>query len=514
MAFQSNPGLITNPNNNYFSFQSRKYNEGKLPNPSEILYSSSKIYVIDSRERDRSLYPNPSNYSLRFPTPFKNVTSIELKGSIIPKVEYNVNPENNKIPFNVEDFITDIKINNSGFGYVDGTYGFGAVPPNDTLVGISEPAITGGTNATITVVVVNSKIDSITIVNPGSGYLRGHYGSNFDFAQEGFYSNASASFINNIPFDNTIDTHINADINVTVGHELVATLTPGMYDMAHPNDLENGLLREVTTALQNATQEAIDDGILTPVVGGPQTGAEYFPYSVLDSNDGSAFLYTPNANASENSNVAIQRGADDGTYTQSLFLELLWGKSTYQDSNAQTLLGYGSADLKTLPFSPLDQTSGTLGDLVPWVSTPINGRFNYNLVDFPHYIILSIGNSPSDSAERMDSTNDVIDKGFATLIYDANNSIAVYRSPSNTPVDGEGNSDYNTLLAKPQCLKAIKGQDMDAKVLNFGLTPMSELKGISLQFKYFNGQFVDFKGADHLLIFQINSDNINSKNRL
>ena len=510
--------LITNPSNNYFSFQARKYNEGKVPLASEIISGSSHIMIIDSRERNRQFFPNPSNYSIKFEHQFKNVTSVELKGKKKKKTEYNVNTQNNKIVFNVEDYLTSARIKNPGFGYVDGVYGFGAVPPNDTLTLVTGPAITGGTNALITVTVLNSKIDSVVIADPGSGYLRGTYGSSIDFPAEGFYSNSDASFINLIPIDLMVEPNILAEVVFEVGHELVATLNIGQYDFAHPNDSAPGLCREVTRALQEATDDAINNGTLVPPVGGPQTGAEYFPYSVADSNDGSCFLFTPNPNASENTNVAIQRGEDDGTYSQSLFLELLWGLSEYQDSVAMTLLGYGSESLESLPlYTPLDQTSGTTGALVGignWVSTPIYSRFDYCLTDFPKYCILSFGASPSDSADRVESTNAVLDKAFAILVFDANAPDVVFREPSATaPVEGEGNSNWSTLLCKPGTLKGIKGADYDSKILNFGPAPLAELKGINIRFSKLNGDLYDFKGKDHTLIFEIGANDINSGNR-
>lgn len=516
--FQGNQGLISGSESNYGAFLPRKVNEGKQPHPSQIISGSNHIYLIDSKERNKNLFPNPASYSILFNESFKNVTSVELKGSVLPKTEYNVNTQNNIISFNVQDFITSIKIKNKGFGYENGTYGFGQAPPNDTLVAISEPGISGGTQAEVTVVVTNNEISSITLADPGSGYLRGIYGNGFNNSpDDGFYSRSNASFINRIPFDTSIKNQIRADVDVIVGNEIPAFLNIGQYDFAHPNDSQAGLCREVTRALQEATQNAIDDGIIVPVVGGPQTGAQYFPYSVADSNDGSCFLFTPNANASENTNVAVQRGSDDGTFEQSLFLELLWGDSTYNDSSASSLLGFGSRFIKTLGNTPLNRTSGVTGDLVPigtWTSTPIESEHNYDLTGFPKYCVLCFGESANDTVDRVESTNKVLDKAFATLIFDANGPDVIFREPASpSPVEGEGNSNFSTLLQKPGFLKGIKGADFDPKVLNFGPSPLSELRGISIQLRKYNGDLYDFKGRDHLLIFQIGANDVNSGNR-
>jgi len=518
MAF-SGTGLGYNGSGgNYFSDLPRKVYEGRLPNASELITSSSHTLVIDSNERNKTLYPNPCYYSLRLSDSFRNVTSIELKGSIIPKTEYNVNSENRYIPFNVQDFITNIRIIDPGYGYVDGTYGDGAVPPNDTLATVSAPGIIGGTNALITVVVTNNTISSITITNSGSGYLRGRYG-NLNYNALGFYLNSGATFINNIPLETTLyNRHRPATIQLEVGNELLAIMNEGQYDFASPNDLANGLCREVTRSLQSAIDDAITNGIIVPVVGGPQTGAQYFPYSVLDANDGSCYLFTPNSNASENTNVAIQRGADDGTYDQDLFLELLFGSSqAYSDSTAVNLLGYGSSTPSNLntnllynKFPPLDQTSGVTSALAnPWVSTPIESRNNYNIVDTPRYVILQIGATPSDTIDRIESTNDSLNSGFATLVFDANFPECIFRAPAANPQPGTGDSDYSTLLMKPGMLKAIKGNDFDSKIIVFP-TPIAEVGSITISMRKTNGDFYDFHGMNHLLIFQLNANDINT----
>lgn len=502
MALQGNQGLITNPNSNYGAYLSRKYNEGKVPHPSKIISGSEHIYIIDSRERDLQLFPNPAVYSLMLPDKFKNVTSIDLRGSVMPKTETNVNSENNNICFNVEDYVTSISIKNQGMNYVDGIY----TTPD---IQVTNPSITGGTQAVVSATVLNGRFVSISIVNPGTGYLRGSYG-NFEIPADGFYIRSGATIINNVPFVG--NTRTKAEFNLEIGNEIIATLRIGQYDFASPNDSVAGLCREVTRALQEATQDAIDSGIIVPEVGGPQTGVQYFPYSVLDSNDGSCFLYTPNENASENSNVCVQRGSDDGTYTQDPFLELLFGTGS-SDSQMTNVLGFGSEYIPTLTSSPLDQTSGAFVYAGVWESLPVAGKKPYCLTCFPKYCILSFGATPNDSTDRIESTNETLDKAFATLIFDGNSQDTIWREPTNTPVPGEGNSNYSTLINKPGVLKGIKGHDFDDKILRFGPAPLAELKAISVRFQKINGDLYDFKGQDHLLIFNIGANDINSGNK-
>ncbi len=515
MAFEGS-GLTSDPNSNYFSFLARKPNEGKIPNPSEMITGSNHIYVIDSRERNMELFPNPAIYSIEFSKKFKNVTSIELKGSLLPKTEYNINTGNMFIPFNVQDYITSITIRDPGFGYINGTYGFST--PNPSSATLTPPAITGGIQAMCKVTITNNQISSISIEEKGSGYLRGSYGGRQN-PDRGFYKNAQCSFIDSIPVDPNLKQRSRmAKIEVNVGHELVALLRPGQYDFANPNDSLPGLCNEVTRSLQLSIDKAINDGKIVTVPGGPSNGSEYFPYSVAGGDDGSCYLTTTNTNASPNVQVCIQRGSPNGAYIQDLFVELLWNSDDFRDSIAMYPLGFGS-DTRTskyavtMPPAPIDQTNNTTSELVPWVAKPIIARNNYDLTNSPLYCILSFGEYTSDG-DRIESTNSVLDKSFATLVFDANTPDVVFREPENVPSPpGQGPSNWSTIINKPGMLKAIKGGDFDSKILSFGPAPLAELSGITICFRKFNGDLIDFHGREHLLIFQIGANDVNTGNR-
>lgn len=511
MAYYGTGLLTPEDGGNYLSFNPRKPNEGKYPDPSEMILGSDHIFVVDSRTRNKDKFPTPSKYSVKLPEVYKNVTSIELKGSLLPKTERNVNSDNCYIPFNVVDSVTNARILDGGFGYIDGVYGFGTANP--TLATITPPAIAGGTNATITVTVVDNSIASVIIPpgEEGSGYLRGYYGGVIEDPTNGFYQNAKAAFINRIPRDNDLrDRFRDANVEITVGQELIAKMNVGMYDFTNPNDSDVGLAAEVTRALQEAVQDAIDDGVLIPQVGGPTSGAEYFPTGAPDT--GSTYLTTSNPNASGNDRVVIQRGEDDGSYTQSPFLELLFG-STELKTSAQGLLGYGSTSGTITAgtyFPPVDQTSGsfTFGG-GGWSATPIIARNDYNLCDSPKYVILEIKGL---SNTRMDSESEEIAKGYCILAFDANMPNAIFRSP-NVSGPGTGDSDYASLLAKPGILKGIKGQDFDSKYLSFGNRPDGKMSHLQFEFKTFGGNYYDFQGREHTLIFQLGANDINSGNR-
>lgn len=510
MAFYGNGLLTPEDGSNYFSLEHRKWSrgEGKYPDPSEMILGSEHTYVVDSRSRDKDVWPTPSKYSVKLPEVYKNITSIELKGSLIPKTERNVNSDNRYIPFNVEDFITNARILNPGFGYVDGSYGFATANP--TLATITAPALAGGTTAAITVTVVNNSIATVSIPagQEGSGYLRGYYGGVIEDPTNGFYQLAQAGFINNIPRDNTLrDRFKEAEIEITVGHELIAAIDIGMYDFTNPNDNAPGLARAITTALQTAVQDAIDNGIVVPAGGGPSTGVEYFPFGA--TNTGSTYLSTSNANASGNDRVNIQRGQDDGSYTQDPFLELLFG-STELKTTAEGLLGFGSTSSTLIAgtyFSPVDQTSGAFAFGGGWTATPVTARNDYDLCNSPNYVILEIKGL---AYTRIDSVSEELAKGFATLAFDANMPNVIFRAP-NAGGAGTGDSDYTSLLAKPGILKGIKGQDFDSKYLSFGNRPEAKMSHLLFEFKTYGGNYYDFQGRDHLLIFTLSANDINNQ---
>lgn len=496
MAFQGN-GLISKSESNYFSFHARKPDEGKLPNVSDLILGSEHTLIIDSKNRNLKYYPDPSNYIVNFPESYKNVTSIELKGSVFPKSEHNVNSSNYIIPFNVEDYITSVKILNSGFGYVDGNYN----------LNVSSPAISGGTQAELSVTVSDNKITNVVITEKGSGYLRGYYGG-YNENQNGFYSNSGANVdLSSIPKDLNLKNYFKqADLEVNVGHLLLAKLRYGQYDFTSPNDSSPGLCREITKSLQDSINEAISSGTLIPLVGGPQNGSEYFPYGT--GNSGSCFLTTLNENASPNNRVCIQRGNNGGL--QSMFLELLWGSCDkfYLYSTSRTLLGYGSLEYNN-KFAPNDQTSGTLSTVGSWSSQPVIARNDYNLFDSFDYFIMELG----ADMDRIESNNDQLEKSFATLVFDANQPNVVWRAPPSTlQSPGTGDSDYNSLLSKPGQTKPIKGQDFDTKKISFTV-PLAELKRLDIKIKKSNGEYYNFQGRDHLLVFTVGCNDINTSNR-
>lgn len=463
-------------------------------------------HVVHSRDRDLRADPLPSSYTIDLNTTYKNIISISLRGSLIPKTEPNVNGMNKIIPFNVQDYLTSVSIKEAGRYYVDGTY----TAPDVT---VSPPSITGGTQATVSVTVSSGSISSVTITNPGSGYLRGYYGNRSSSGTD-FFRRSGADIYLNIPVNDPKfgSPAQPAVLKGNVGNILVAKLKEGQYDFSAPNDNSPGLCREVTRALQEAVDNAITEGLIVPAVGEPQDGSEYFPYAVADDATGSCWLYTPNPNSSENSNVAIQRGQPQGGDFNDPFLEILFGENQYKLSVADNLLGMGSSPIdgpeKGL-MKPLDQTSGQLRlpmvNNAGWTSQPIRGLNNYSLTDYPKFVVMLLNTDSFKCLDRVDSSSETINKAFATIVFDGNSPDTIFRSPVAAPVDGTGNSNFSSLLTKPGTLKGIKGNDFDSKKYIFN-PQLPRMNKLFIEFYKINGEYYDFQGNDHTLFLDIVCD--------
>jgi hypothetical protein len=75
-----------------------------IPPPEDLINKfSTKHIIVDSRDRNRHKYPNPSKYSIAFDEPFDNVHSVELTVYDFPFNEYNITEFNNVLHVNEED---------------------------------------------------------------------------------------------------------------------------------------------------------------------------------------------------------------------------------------------------------------------------------------------------------------------------------------------------------------------------------------------------------------------------
>ena len=72
-------------------------------------------FFVDSSQRNRDIYPTPSEYAIQFSAPFKNVFSLQVLDASIPRTQYNIDTHNNSLCFSVLDSInySSIEYDNS-----------------------------------------------------------------------------------------------------------------------------------------------------------------------------------------------------------------------------------------------------------------------------------------------------------------------------------------------------------------------------------------------------------------
>lgn len=61
------------------------------------------LFLVDSSDRNRLVYPNPSEYVIEFTLPFYNVVGLEVIDSAIPRTMYNIDIYNNSLVFCIYD---------------------------------------------------------------------------------------------------------------------------------------------------------------------------------------------------------------------------------------------------------------------------------------------------------------------------------------------------------------------------------------------------------------------------
>ena len=95
-------GVVDDSPMDYYKIPITDFSEEKLNNGKEKEKVTSKhTLIIDSRQRDYSLYPEPNDYIIELLESHRNVQKIELIAAMIPKTDYNVNSENNLIELEV-----------------------------------------------------------------------------------------------------------------------------------------------------------------------------------------------------------------------------------------------------------------------------------------------------------------------------------------------------------------------------------------------------------------------------
>ena len=95
------------------------------PTNSKVL--SKHTIIIDSRQRNYSIYPLPNSYLVELMEPHRNVERIELIAAMMPKTEYNINSENNLLLVSIDNGVTYSKLYITPGQYLIGSNKYGSI---------------------------------------------------------------------------------------------------------------------------------------------------------------------------------------------------------------------------------------------------------------------------------------------------------------------------------------------------------------------------------------------------
>lgn len=96
----------------------------------------SYTFLVDSKSRDKKMYPEPSEYVVEFTVPFRHVVGIEVVDVSVPKTMYNVDYNNNKLYFYIAENEDDnqVRILQDNYGndiYDKSMFSYIEIPPGD-----------------------------------------------------------------------------------------------------------------------------------------------------------------------------------------------------------------------------------------------------------------------------------------------------------------------------------------------------------------------------------------------
>ncbi len=445
----------------------------KATHPTEEAYISKHTLIVDSRQRDCNLYKNPSYYKIKLDDVYKNITSVELKGAIIPRSSYNIHSSNNKIDFSIGSTVTGFKVINGGSGY--------SVAPQ---VNVNSP--NSGVTATATAIINGSGIvTNIIVVNPGSGYLTSNPPSvNIDPPPTSRYGKQATA----VAIVGTSYTAILRTGQYTIGGNTV----PGT------SDYPTGLILEI----QNAMNYAVNGGVYDPESTGPFAIRLVSQYPTIDATTGSPEAF--NTNSCLFNRIQFINLNND-------HWELLFCSGENKAESANSVLGFNINDI----YENYLTTAVLVGldTLIP-AGSSIRANFDYNLNNDPDYVVLEIKTNDK-VLDRLQSSDSSLDRKFATLIFD-NNSPDCLQNTTGTIVSVDdvdylnGSITKGTFWERPGRVKGLKGYDFDSKKISFR-PPEGKINSLTIMFTKYglkpggSPQEYNFEGREHTLIFEISA---------
>ena len=81
--------------------------KNEKPEPTKTKITSKHTIIVDSRQRNYTIYPESNSYLVELMEPHRNVERIELIAAMMPKTEYNINTENNLLIINIGGIVVN-----------------------------------------------------------------------------------------------------------------------------------------------------------------------------------------------------------------------------------------------------------------------------------------------------------------------------------------------------------------------------------------------------------------------
>jgi hypothetical protein len=174
----SNPNPFNMNNNggysnaNFIETSQRSYNDGIVFKSEDSIKnnhenSRSQAIFIDSRDRDLSKYANPNEYVIDFPYHYKDVVSLELIAADIPKAQYNVNNNNNKL------FISKDNELNAAALKLKSNYVTATIPVGEYNITDLRATLTTTIQNTFSMTInsnIDTKVNKLTLTNLGGTF--------------------------------------------------------------------------------------------------------------------------------------------------------------------------------------------------------------------------------------------------------------------------------------------------------------------------------------------------------
>ena len=216
--------------------------EKELPKKSKVI--SKHNIIVDSRQRDYSIYPCPNSYLVNLSEPHRNVERIELTAAMLPKTEYNIYSDNNLLLVTINGLTQTLYLSIGQYIIGSNVPGNANYISNGTPIGtgllaelqkvlnthsnssnsfnvflVTTPNSMGGTgsnSAVLNRIAITNSVVSFTIDFTNQFYLSGS-----PFRVLGFYKQIYTSLANNIIYGtDDIGTCTQINLNAQTTHQI------------------------------------------------------------------------------------------------------------------------------------------------------------------------------------------------------------------------------------------------------------------------------------------------------